>query len=300
MSMAARNAASISKCVVSSKCASGAAFKGAIGRVDALARLLQLGGAAARAHLRSCGDEDFHVRVGKNHCSDVAAVKHSTGRRPSELALKRQHELAHLRDGRDERGRLADGLPLERRLVEMAGIERLGSRHGARVVVGRVAGIEHGLGHGAVNQPRIEVAQAVVALAKLAATARTGYSSIMDGARAAGTSTPRSIEARTRKSATSPPPALRMSSTSISAPISRSVTMSPVRNGLVMTSVRITSEPGTINAATMGNAAEDGSAGTTTGAGASSGSPRTVILRPCAPSASILTSAPKCLSRRSV
>ena len=66
----------------------------------------------------------------------------------------------------------------------------------------------------------------------------------------------------------------------MSAPISRSVAISPVRSGLVMTSVRITSEPGTISAATIGNAAEDGSAGTTTGAGTSSGSPLSVILRP--------------------
>ena len=59
----------------------------------------------------------------------------------------------------------------------------------------------------------------------------------------------------------------------MSAPISRNVVISPVRSGLVMTSVRITSEPGTSTAATIGKAAEDGSAGTTTGAGASSGSP---------------------------
>src|SRR5262245_30593212 len=31
-----------------------------VGLVDAIARLLQLDGAAARAHLRRCGDEDFH------------------------------------------------------------------------------------------------------------------------------------------------------------------------------------------------------------------------------------------------
>ncbi len=140
----------------------------------------------------------------------------------------------------------------------------------------------------------------VVPWAKLAATAKTGYSSIMEGARAAGTSTARSADARTRNSAISSPPSLRRSSASMSAPISRSVTINPVRSGLVITSVRITSEPGASNAATMGKAAEDGSAGTTTGAGASSGSPRSVILRPCAPSASTLTSAPKCLSRRSV
>ena len=84
------------------------------------------------------------------------------------------------------------------------------------------------------------------------------------------------------------------------APISCSVVMSPVRSGLVMTSVTITSEPGTIRAATIGKAAEEGSAGTTTGAGRSSGSPLSVILRPCGPSGTTVTSAPKCASRRSV
>ena len=51
---------------------------------------------------------------------------------------------------------------------------------------------------------------------------------------------------------------------SMVAPISRKVAMSPVRKGLVITASRITSEPGTSKAATIGNAAEDGSAGTTT------------------------------------
>ena len=48
---------------------------------------------------------------------------------------------------------------------------------------------------------------------------------------------------------------------------------------------RITSEPGTISAATSGNAADDGSAGTTTGAGSSSGWPCSVMRRPCSPDA---------------
>ena len=55
----------------------------------------------------------------------------------------------------------------------------------------------------------------VVPSAKLAATASTGYSSIIEGARAAGTSTPRSADARTRKSAISSPTSLRASSVSI-------------------------------------------------------------------------------------
>jgi hypothetical protein len=57
----------------------------------------------------------------------------------------------------------------------------------------------------------------------------------------------------------------------MSAPISRSVVKSPVRSGLVITSVSVMSEPGTTSVATSGNAAEDGSAGTSTGAATSSG-----------------------------
>ena len=142
----------------------------------------------------------------------------------------------------------------------------------------------------------------VVPSAKLAATASTGYSSIIDGARTAGTSTPRSADARTRMSANASPPSLRTSRVSMLASISRSVVMRPLRSGLVITSVRISSEPGVINAATIGKAADEGSAGTVTGAGASSGSPLSAILRPwpAGPLESTRTLAPKCVSSRSV
>ena len=52
------------------------------------------------------------------------------------------------------------------------------------------------------------------------------------------------------------------------------------------------SEPGTISAATIGNAAEEGSAGTTTLLGRNSGRPTSSIRRP-SPSGMTLTSAPK-------
>ena len=67
-----------------------------------------------------------------------------------------------------------------------------------------------------------------------------------------------------------------------------------------MTPSRTTSEPGTISAATSGNAAEDGSDGTAIGAPVRVGWPRRAILRPCRPSGSTLTSAPKWRSMRSV
>ena len=124
----------------------------------------------------------------------------------------------------------------------------------------------------------------VVPSAKAAATASTRYSSIIEGARSGGTSTPRSFEARTRNCAIGSPASPRTSLSSIEAPISRSVVNSPVRSGLVMTSDRTMSEPSTISAATIGNAADDGSAGTTTSAPCSSGWPVSAILRPWLPS----------------
>ena len=67
-----------------------------------------------------------------------------------------------------------------------------------------------------------------------------------------------------------------------------------------MTSESTTSEPATISAATIGNAADEGSAGTTTSAPCSSGWPVSEILRPWLPSFAETMSAPKCFSISSV
>src|SRR5262249_59863798 len=103
-----------------------------LGLVNAIARLLQLDGTAACSYLRACRDEDFHVRVGKDDGSDVAAIEHGTGRGSSEIALEREHHAAHLRDRRDQRSRLTDGSGLERRLAEPPGTERPGAAAAAR------------------------------------------------------------------------------------------------------------------------------------------------------------------------
>ena len=59
----------------------------------------------------------------------------------------------------------------------------------------------------------------------------TGSSSIASGTSAAGTRTPRSAEARTRKSATGSAPLSRGFTTSISPPMLRRMSSSPVRVG---------------------------------------------------------------------
>src|SRR6185312_5359247 len=377
---------------------------------------LQFGDTTRGTHLRGGGDVELHVGRGGDNGPDVAAVQHRARLPCRESALIVQECRAHLRYGRHDRRGRGHGLCLQCIFVEFFRIERGSRGRGVDRIVGRMAGIEHRLGDGPVEQSRIQVMQAVmrghparqralarrgravdgddqdtsaptdlisstnpgklvainapssiltgrslampwsmwvvtrpppgarplpctiksspsiststpftrrsaavaarrsdsltrnslrpritvVPSAKAAATARIGYSSIMDGARAAGTSTPRSPDARTRISAVSSPPSVRRSRCAIDAPISASVIRSPVRSGLSITPSRITSEPGVSSAAISGKAAEDGSAGTTIGAGANSGWPVSVIRRPFAPSSSTRTAAPKWLSIFSV
>lgn len=146
------------------------------------------------------------------------------------------------------------------------------------------------------SRPRITV----VPCAKAAATASTGYSSIIEGARSDGTSIPVSRECFARMSPSCSPPVSRMFSMVRSAPISCSVLKRPVRCSLSRTSATVTSDPGVISAATIGKAADDGSHGTVISCGASVAGPVSEMTR--APSASISTemSAPKPASMRSV
>ena len=136
--------------------------------------------------------------------------------------------------------------------------------------------------------------------AQAAATARTGYSSIIDGARAAGTSTPARGPARTTISATGSPLSSLRSTKAISAPISLRVVNRPPRNGLTPTPRSVSDEPGTASAATTKNAADEGSPGTLTTRPSSSGWPTMVISRPPSSALAERISAPKWRSRRSL
>ena len=144
--------------------------------------------------------------------------------------------------------------------------------------------------------PRITVRPVACA----ATTDSTGYSSIMLAARAGGTSMPRILgEYRARRSATGSPPSSRRFSYVRSAPISRSVSNRPARVGFRPMLGTSTSEPGTISAAQTGNAALEGSRGTTMVWARSSGWPVRVISRPSGVSTTEI-SAPKPASIRSV
>ena len=133
----------------------------------------------------------------------------------------------------------------------------------------------------------------VVPRAQAAATARTGYSSIIEGARAAGTSMPVSALLATCKSPTGSPLSSRSFSIAIRAPISLSVSKSPVRKGLSPTPGKSIAEPPVIRAATRGKAADEGSPGTLTWRAVNSGWPVRRMRRPPPGSSLTSTAAPK-------
>ena len=142
--------------------------------------------------------------------------------------------------------------------------------------------------------PRATVRPAAIA----AATNSTGYSSIMLGVSSGGTSMALSGAWRTRRSATGSPPTIRGSCSVMSAPIAISAANKPVRVGFMPTLAMMMSDPGTIDAATAQNAADEGSPGTTMSCARSSASPLSEMMRPSGVSSTV-RSAPKPLSIRS-
>src|SRR5262249_45076866 len=115
--------------------------------------------AAAGALLCARGDENLHVRIGRDHRRDVAPIEHRAGRTLGERALIVEERGAHLGHHGDDRGGLADRVALQRRLVEPVWIERTGRRTRAGAVVERRAVIEQGLGDRAVEEAGVEVTQ---------------------------------------------------------------------------------------------------------------------------------------------
>ena len=180
-SMAALNAASISKFVVSSKAASSAWTRGAAARFSSRSSrrwisartsasvirasgLAELAEAAACALLGSGGDEQLHVGVGANDRADVAAVEHGAGLLPGEGPLIGEQRLPHLRMAGDH-----DGAASPRRCgaqggsAKRRGVERLGRDGGCRACIVRVGATRQGVArHGAIERAGIEMGEAVM------------------------------------------------------------------------------------------------------------------------------------------
>ena len=129
--------------------------------VDLLAAAAQFEHTTFGADLGARDDEQFDVGARRNDGADIAAVEHSAGCFHGELALIAHQRLAHLGDRRNHRRRLGDGLLLQRSVVEFFRIERDRDLDGARGVVERIAGLKHPFADGAVQQPGVEMVQAV-------------------------------------------------------------------------------------------------------------------------------------------
>src|SRR5262249_42555183 len=65
-------------------------------------------------------------------------------------------------DRRDVGRSLTDGVALERGVVEFRGVERFRDGDGCFHIVETVAALEHGFGHRAIDEPGVEMRQAVM------------------------------------------------------------------------------------------------------------------------------------------
>jgi len=95
--------------------------------------------------------------------------------------LEGEQRGAHVRDGGDDRGRLAHRMGLERCFIECGWLERLGSGDRCGHIVRAAAGIEQHHGHRAIDQPGIEMAQPVMRGQALAERTLAGGGRTVDG-----------------------------------------------------------------------------------------------------------------------
>ena len=74
----------------------------------------ELTAAAARPLLRRCGQKDLHLRIRRNHGSNIAAIQHRSGWRGRKLALEVDQGGPDIGNSGDDRGGAAEPVALER------------------------------------------------------------------------------------------------------------------------------------------------------------------------------------------
>jgi hypothetical protein len=135
----------------------------------------------AGALFRARGDQNLNLGIRKNDGADIAAVEHCARRGAAEIPLEGQERGPHLRNGGNQRGRLADGLAPQRLFIEAGRIERArgGNRPGG--VVEPMAAVEERLGDRAIEQAAVEMAQPEMSRQPLAERALAGGGRPVDG-----------------------------------------------------------------------------------------------------------------------
>ena len=132
------------------------------------------------ADLRRCLDEQFGVGIRCDHGADVAAVEDGAACLAGEALLALHQRCADERVGGDDGGELADLIAAQRgvgeqRIVKVAGGDG----------VGLFGGVEFqatdGQRHGAVQQPGVEVRQAVMTRESLGDGALARCGGAVDG-----------------------------------------------------------------------------------------------------------------------
>lgn len=131
--------------------------------VNHLAARLELASPALHAGLAVGGDEEFHIGVGRYPGADVAAIEHGTACLERELSLEIEQRFAHPGDNGHLARHLTDLAAGENIGIELGRIDRARrrDREGLETRIGLAT--RHGSADGAVEQPGVQVRQAVVA-----------------------------------------------------------------------------------------------------------------------------------------
>src|SRR6202521_350999 len=124
---------------------------------DGLALRHELPMAAFRAPLHRGGDEDLGLGRGRDHRTGVAAVEDRAPGSAREGLLKIEERRAHLGNGGDHRGRLAEVLAGQPAGIEMGKIDRLGRSHRGRAIVRALARGDDGGADSAIEEPGVEM-----------------------------------------------------------------------------------------------------------------------------------------------
>ncbi len=128
---------------------------------DVLALAAELPPAAVGAHFRRSGDEQLGGRVRRDHRADVAPVDHRARLARGEGALHVQEGAAHPGvHGHPARG-LAGCPVAQGGIFQVGDVQRLGHRPGRVLVVKVAACVGQQYADGPVQQPGIQVRQAV-------------------------------------------------------------------------------------------------------------------------------------------
>src|SRR4029079_7242827 len=120
------------------------------------------GGAAARAHVGACSDENLNVGIRADDGADVPAIENGPRRGCSKLALERKQGGTNFRNGGHNRCGFPDSMSFENAFVKSGRSEPLGRSDRSFRIVWRVPAIDESFRDRTIDQAGVQMPQVIV------------------------------------------------------------------------------------------------------------------------------------------